>query len=264
MGWVDGTDIIRFIPTSLGPTTAGRFEWFFDGSDVGLNWYFEYLDAIGFSPDGRLVVSTRGWFSAGNLAWHAARLIGFQCPTLRRRHRRVLALYFDGSDIGLSSATENIAGLWIDPNNNDLYLSTTGGFSIQGGVTGTTADLLRCQQPSFGANSACTALSVFRRLLSGLHPPHRRLVPGTNEPPVAQDDAFTTDEDTPISGNVLADNGNGIDDDPDGDPLTVTELNGDSADIGVPIPLPSGLCHAQQRRQLRLRSQRCIRGAQPG
>ncbi|MEZ5581625.1 MAG: Ig-like domain-containing protein [Candidatus Competibacteraceae bacterium] len=241
LGWVDGTDIIRFIPTSLGPTTAGRFEWFFDGSDVGLNWYFEYLDAIGFSPDGRLVVSTRGWFSAGNLFGMPQDLLVFNAQRFGADTAGSWALYFDGSDIGLSSATENIAGLWIDPNNNDLYLSTTGGFSIQGGVTGTTADLLRCQQPSFGANSACTALSVFFDGSSvGFTRPIDALSLELNEPPVAQDDAFTTNEDMSISGNVLADNGNGIDDDPDSDPLTVTELNGDSADIGVPIPLPSG------------------------
>ncbi len=46
-------------------------------------------------------------------------------------------------------------------------------------------------------------------------------VTAVNDPPVAQDDAFTTDEDVQLAGNVLADNGSGIDDDVDGDPLTV-------------------------------------------
>ena len=40
--------------------------------------------------------------------------------------------------------------------------------------------------------------------------------------PQAADDEFTGVIDTPIAGNVLADNGNGIDSDPDGDPMTVT------------------------------------------
>ena len=47
-----------------------------------------------------------------------------------------------------------------------------------------------------------------------------------NQPPVAQPDAVATDEDTPLAGDVLADNGSGPDSDPDGDPLTVTEVNG--------------------------------------
>jgi len=39
--------------------------------------------------------------------------------------------------------------------------------------------------------------------------------------PVAQDDAFVADQDTVVTGNVLADNGNGVDSDPDGDALSV-------------------------------------------
>jgi hypothetical protein len=51
-----------------------------------------------------------------------------------------------------------------------------------------------------------------------------------NDPPVAQDDLFTVLEDGVLNGNVLADNGNGIDDDPNGDPLTVnpTPISGPS------------------------------------
>jgi uncharacterized repeat protein (TIGR01451 family) len=42
-----------------------------------------------------------------------------------------------------------------------------------------------------------------------------------NQPPAAQDDAFSAFEDQPLSDNVFADNGNGIDDDPDSDPFEV-------------------------------------------
>ncbi|WP_444994749.1 Ig-like domain-containing protein [Aliikangiella sp. IMCC44359] len=42
-----------------------------------------------------------------------------------------------------------------------------------------------------------------------------------NYPPVAQSDSFTGDTDTNITGNLLADNGNGVDSDPDGGVLTV-------------------------------------------
>ena len=44
---------------------------------------------------------------------------------------------------------------------------------------------------------------------------------GGNTPPDAMADAFTTAEDTELTGNVLADNGNGADSDSDGDTLTV-------------------------------------------
>ncbi|MGI9513251.1 MAG: DUF4347 domain-containing protein [Anderseniella sp.] len=59
-------------------------------------------------------------------------------------------------------------------------------------------------------------------------------------PPVAQDDAETTDQDTIVADNVLADNGNGVDNDPDGDLLTVTEINGAVFTPGTPIGLLSG------------------------
>ncbi len=59
-------------------------------------------------------------------------------------------------------------------------------------------------------------------------------------PPVARDDAETTDQDTIVTDNVLADNGNGVDSDPDSDPLAVTEVNGAVFTPGLPIVLASG------------------------
>ena len=62
-----------------------------------------------------------------------------------------------------------------------------------------------------------------------------------NTPPVAVDDSFTTDEDTVLSGeNVLNANPTTADSDPDGDPLTVTAVNGVGASVGVQITLASG------------------------
>ena len=43
-----------------------------------------------------------------------------------------------------------------------------------------------------------------------------------------------------ISDNVLADHGNGADYDPDGDPVTVTEVNDNTANVGTQITLASG------------------------
>jgi VCBS repeat-containing protein len=63
---------------------------------------------------------------------------------------------------------------------------------------------------------------------------------GNNDAPVAQDDAETTDQDTVVSDSVLVDNGNGVDSDPDGDTLTVTEVNGVPGNVGAQITLASG------------------------
>ena len=62
-------------------------------------------------------------------------------------------------------------------------------------------------------------------------------VTGTNDGPVAVSDAFDAGEDDPsaVLGNVL-----GNDTDPDGDTLTVSEVNGDPALVGQPVPAAGG------------------------
>ncbi len=61
-----------------------------------------------------------------------------------------------------------------------------------------------------------------------------------NSPPVAQNDAVITDEDAVLFGDVFVDNGSDIDSDPNGDPLQVAQVNGESALVGVEISLTSG------------------------
>ncbi len=65
-------------------------------------------------------------------------------------------------------------------------------------------------------------------------------IDGVNDCPFAADDAVTTDEDTPTSGNVLVDNGLGPDSDPESDPLNVVEVEGMPANVGVQVTLGSG------------------------
>ena len=63
-----------------------------------------------------------------------------------------------------------------------------------------------------------------------------------NPAPIAQDDARIAAEDGPgISGNVISDDtGNGFDIDPDGDVLSVAEVNGDTALVGQPVTGSTG------------------------
>ena len=60
VGAVDDSDIVPFVPTSTGTATAGSFELYFDGSDVGLTANGEDVDAISVLPGGDLVISTSG------------------------------------------------------------------------------------------------------------------------------------------------------------------------------------------------------------
>ena len=63
-----------------------------------------------------------------------------------------------------------------------------------------------------------------------------------NPAPTAQDDVRVAPEDGPvISGNVISDDtGNGVDVDPDGDVLSVAEVNGDAALVGQPVAGSTG------------------------
>lgn len=61
-------------------------------------------------------------------------------------------------------------------------------------------------------------------------------VTGTNDAPVAVQDTDETDQDTIVTlDNVL-----GNDEDPENDPLTVSEVNGQPANVGQPVPVVGG------------------------
>ena len=66
------------------------------------------------------------------------------------------------------------------------------------------------------------------------------VVQGRNQGPDARDDRLGTDEDTPVTANLLADLGGGPDTDPENDPLVVDRVNGRPFAPGVPERLPSG------------------------
>ena len=61
-----------------------------------------------------------------------------------------------------------------------------------------------------------------------------------NDDPEAKDDPVSTDEDTVLIGNVLVDNGNGADADPDGDVLTVNTTPVTAPEHGALVLEPDG------------------------
>ena len=68
----------------------------------------------------------------------------------------------------------------------------------------------------------------------------RVTVQGVNDAPVARADNFVLDASSRLEGNLLADNGNGPDADPDGTDLRVAGVNGTPVDGETLIALPSG------------------------
>jgi uncharacterized repeat protein (TIGR01451 family) len=156
LGTVDDSDIVRFVPTSLGANTAGAFSWYFDGSDVGLTTNAEDIDSLFQLPDGRLVISTEGNPSVSGVSGGDEDLLAFS-PTSAPGSSTTgtWTLYFDGSDVSLSTSNENIAGAWSPLTNGPIYLSTLGNFSVAG-VSGDGADIFICTPGSLGSTTTCT------------------------------------------------------------------------------------------------------------
>ncbi len=157
VGNVDDSDIVRFIPTSLGTFTSGRYEWYFDGSDVGLTTSGEDVDAIKLAPDGRLLISTAGSSSVpGVSGGQDEDLLAFSATSLGQSTSGSWALYFDGSDVGLAdSGDEDVWGAWVDEVESAIYLTPRGAFSVSG-ANGDGADIFVCEPGSLGPSTSCT------------------------------------------------------------------------------------------------------------
>lgn len=150
----DDSDILRFTPTSLGSTTSGTFSMYFDGSDVGLTTNNEDVDAIGLTASGNLLLSTVGGFSVPGVRGADADLIQFTPTSLGATTAGSYSLYFDGSDVGLTTTSEDIDGAGLDSAGN-ILLSVLGAFSVPG-VSGNDEDVLGFAPTSLGSTTSGT------------------------------------------------------------------------------------------------------------
>ena len=153
-GAVDDSDILRFTPTSTGSTTAGSWSWYLDGSDVGLSTNDEDVDAFALLADGRLLVSTLGNVAVTGASGADEDLLAFTPTALGSSTSGTWALYFDGSDVGLTTTNEDVNGAWVDAAGR-IYLTTIGSFAVTG-VSGDGSDILACTPGSLGSTTTCT------------------------------------------------------------------------------------------------------------
>ena len=152
---VTAYDIVRFVPTSLGATTAGTFYFYFDGSDVGLTKSGEEIDAITLAPDGRLVISMGGSFSVNGVSGEDEDLVIFTATSLGSVTAGTFAMYFDGSDVGLSQTADEDVDAACLTSAGTLLFSTVGNFSVTG-LTGADEDVAQFSPTSWGTNTAGT------------------------------------------------------------------------------------------------------------
>ena len=157
---VDNSDILHFVPDSLGEDTSGSWSLYFDGSDVDLKTSQESISALTVLGDGRIVISTSGPFKAGSLNAKSRDLVIFTPGTLGENTAGSWALYFDGSDVGLLSASsESLVGVYQDNETGDLYLVTS---SIDGLV-------LVCSSTTLGDYTDCTFTTFWESTANGLN-----------------------------------------------------------------------------------------------
>ncbi|MCB0186484.1 MAG: hypothetical protein KDE31_19585, partial [Caldilineaceae bacterium] len=154
LGLVDDSDIMRFIPSSLGETTAGRFELYFDGSDVGLETNGEDIDVINVLADGSLLISTLGNIRHGSIISKDEDLARFIPTSLGNNTSGSWELYFDGSAVALTTAYEDVWAAHVDNANNQIYLSTRGVFDVSG-LAGKGGDIFICNVNALGTRTAC-------------------------------------------------------------------------------------------------------------
>jgi myo-inositol-hexaphosphate 3-phosphohydrolase/PKD repeat protein len=168
VGIVDDSDVLKFTATSLGATTAGSFTLYFDASDVGLTNSNEDVDAVELLADGRLLMSTTGQFTVPGVSGEDEDLVAFRPTSLGPTTAGTWELYFDGSDVGLTSGDEDVDAAAVQADGR-IYLSTVGAFAANG-VSGQDEDVFVFTPSSLGPTTLGTfaATLLFDGSLYGL------------------------------------------------------------------------------------------------
>ena len=154
IGTVDDSDILHFIPESLGLTTAGTLTLYFDGSKVGLTTNGEDIDAIALSPEGDLIVSTLGNARIDSIRAKDEDLLRFRATMLGQGTSGTWESYLDGSTLSLTTRKEDVFGTWIDTNSGAIYLTMAGTFAVTG-VAGNGSDIILCTPTAPGNPNTC-------------------------------------------------------------------------------------------------------------
>ncbi|MFZ4657252.1 MAG: M4 family metallopeptidase [Caldilineaceae bacterium] len=151
---VDDADIVLFTPTTLGEQTAGAFSLYLVGAEEGLTTDSEDIDAISFTPEGFLALSTNGKAKTPALQAEA-------------RDEDLLLVngaplpYFVGGNVGLTKDSEDIGASWIDPLTGKLYLATRGSFKLKDGLRGHEDDLWVCDPSGLWHQTACQSYKLW-------------------------------------------------------------------------------------------------------
>ena len=151
LGTATPYDVIEFTPNTPGvfPLGAGTFSWYFQGKPKGLTTTGEKIDAIDVVGS-RLLLSIAGGGSVpkqGGGVLKAADEDVFVWNMTANAFEA--SLLIDGSKM-TGMGTEDISGLWDDPDSNDYYITIVGTFNL-GGVKGNDKNIVKLS-PNGGAS----------------------------------------------------------------------------------------------------------------
>ena len=154
VGTVRDDDVVTYDPST------GLWALYFDGSDVGIGG--TDIVAMHVRGDGSIIMSfNSSSFSVPGLTGgpsgttvEDSDLILFTPSTTGSSTTGSFSFLLDGSDIGLTSNSEDIDAVWEAPN-GDLYVSTLGSVSVSG-ASGADEDVMRLSNPTLGSSSSGT------------------------------------------------------------------------------------------------------------
>ena len=131
---------------------------YFDGSDVLLTAGSEDVDAVELLANGHILVSTTGAVTVTGFTGEDKDLLEFTPTSLGAFTAGTFSLYFDGSDVGLTTSAEDIDAAAVGANGN-IYLSSLNNFAVSG-VSGADEDVFVFTPSSLGDVTAGTYSST--------------------------------------------------------------------------------------------------------
>jgi Tol biopolymer transport system component len=139
-------DVARFVPSGPDDWSSGTFQPYLNGKAAGLSTSTEKIDALAWTPDGFLAVSTIG---AATVPC-AVGATGCTNGVLKAQDEDLIAFHpgppatwtmaFDGSAL-TGMAAEDVAGAGYDPASGVLYVSLLDAFTVAG-VKGNAGSIL--------------------------------------------------------------------------------------------------------------------------
>lgn len=151
VGTATNEDIVAY---DLG---SGTWSLVFDGSDVGLSSFA--INGMSQLSNGDILLTTTAGGSVGGVSFDDSDIIRFAPTSLGATTAGTFSLYFDGSDVGLTTNDEDLDAISLT-STGDLVVSVIGNFSASG-ASGVDEDLFRFTATSLGTNTAGTFSMYF-------------------------------------------------------------------------------------------------------